>query len=149
MPLASGIVGEGGTVWTSRFTRTSRWRAALLVCVAAAFVFGISISNGWLIIASSAKFEAGSKSQFELLRILRFMAAVKMLFALVASAIAYWRLGFSIHRGAAFVLVSAVTLMATAPPMIWSGSHIGIGAALFHSGLLFFLALAWMDRGRA
>jgi hypothetical protein len=98
--------------------------------------------------ASSVNSEAGSASDIELLLILRFMAAVKMLFGLMVAAIAYWRFGFPIHRGSALVLIGASALMASAPPMLWSGIHLGISTALFDIGLLFFLALAWKDRGR-
>ena len=92
--------------------------------------------------------DAAGGGAFEpmLLLLLRFMAATKFAGVIGAALLVHWRLRRATPRRLAVGYVVAVAIMAVAPGLIWSLSHVGLAAALFHIGLLAFLLLAWKDQ---
>lgn len=91
----------------------------------------------------------GSGVEWQLLLLLRFMAAVKTAMVLGACGLVHWRFGRAIAHPVALAYGASVAVMAAAPALIWSLSHVAIGAGLFHLGLLGFLVTAWRDDGVA
>jgi hypothetical protein len=80
-----------------------------------------------------------------LTRLMRFMAALKAVMVMAASAAVLWRLGaaISLPRFAAYAVTCAS--MAAGPGLIWGMAHIGLGALLLHGGLFATLLLIWFD----
>jgi hypothetical protein len=97
--------------------------------------------------ASAAVGAAGSAlpADADLVLLVRFMAVVKAMMAMAAAGLVWWRLGSGIGTGLAAGYIAAVTLMATSPGVVWSMTSPTLASALFHSGLLFGLALAARD----
>jgi hypothetical protein len=98
--------------------------------------------------AASAVFAAAGSAlpaDADLVLLVRFMAVVKAMMALAAAGLVWWRLGSGIGTGLAAGYIAAVTLMATSPGVVWSMTSPILASALFHSGLLFALALAARD----
>jgi hypothetical protein len=100
---------------------------------------------GFLVTGTEAANLAIAQYGAELTRLLRFMAAVKAVIAVAGSGAVLWRLGsaISLPRFAAYALTCAV--MATGPGLIWSMSHVALGALLFHGGLFATILLFWND----
>uniref|UniRef100_Q07TI6 Uncharacterized protein n=1 Tax=Rhodopseudomonas palustris (strain BisA53) TaxID=316055 RepID=Q07TI6_RHOP5 len=121
--------------------RTSPWQPALLIVVIAA------AATAWL--AAGSAQSALLDGDAELAMLLRFMAAVKATIALAVLGVTVWRLGHPAPTAVALLYLAAVALMAAAPGVIWQLAYVGIGAGLFHAGLLLFLAALVADRGGA
>ena len=81
----------------------------------------------------------------DLARLLRFMAVIKAGMAVMASWLVDWRLRFAAPPRLATAYIAALALMVAGPGLIWSMTHIIVGAVLFHAGLLLLLALGWAD----
>jgi hypothetical protein len=81
----------------------------------------------------------------ELARLLRFMAVVKAGMMLAATGLVAWRFGSEMSDRLATGYVLAISLMALSPGLIWNMGSLILASALFHSGLLFGLALAARD----
>ncbi|WP_048859517.1 hypothetical protein, partial [Acidisphaera rubrifaciens] len=84
-----------------------------------------------------------------LVRLLRGMALLKAVLAGGAGALVVWRLRHTTPPRLAALYVLAGVLMASAPGVVWTLSHLVAGAALFHAGLLLGVVLAWADRAPA
>jgi hypothetical protein len=84
-----------------------------------------------------------------LTRLLRAMAAIKMLIAGMAGAAVYWRLGSPVGVVRFGAYLAAGGAMAAGPGLIWAMSHVGAGALLLHGGLLATILLLWRDPGMA
>ena len=113
-------------------------RAALLyAAVGTAGVAGY-LAGRW------ASAETGGM-EWQLVLLLRFMAAVKGAMVLGALGLTQWRLRRPISNGLAAGYGLALAAMAAAPGLIWSLAEIAPGAACFHAGLLAYLVLAWRD----
>jgi hypothetical protein len=108
-------------------------------------VVGLAFAGGMLATASTdtARLIAGAGGDWA--RLLRAMAALKMLFAGAASAAVLWRLGapISVMRWSGYALAAAATW--AGPGLIWGLAHIGLGAALLHGGLIATAILLWRD----
>jgi hypothetical protein len=133
----AGVAAPGRpAIW-----RASFWLPALLVVVVAT--------------AATAGLLAGSAhpslpdSDAELAMLLRFMAGVKAVLALAALGVTTWRLGHPASSAVALLYLAAVALMCAAPGVIWQLAYVGIGAGLFHAGLLLFLGALFADRVEA
>jgi hypothetical protein len=87
--------------------------------------------------------EAGSDAGLSTL--IRFMAVVKAGMVLAAAGLVAWRMGSEMSDRLATGYIAAVCLMAMAPGLIWNMGSLVLASALFHSGLLFGLALAARD----
>jgi hypothetical protein len=85
----------------------------------------------------------------DLVRLLRFMAAVKAVLALGAAGAVVWRLGVGVTLPwfAAYALAGAA--MAAGPGVIWGMAHVGLGAVLLHGGLAGTVLLLWRDQAAA
>jgi hypothetical protein len=78
-------------------------------------------------------------------RLLRAMAAIKMLLAALAGTAVLWRLAVPAQPGWLAGYAAAAGAMAAGPVLIWNFSHIMTGALLLHSGLLTAILLLWRD----
>jgi hypothetical protein len=123
--------------------RTSPWQPALLVLV------GAAVAAGWLAAGLNAAQPSLLEGDAELATLLRFMAAVKAVIALAVLGVTAWRLGHPATPAIALLYLASVSLMAAAPGVIWQLAHVGVGAGLFHAGLLLFLGALVADRGGA
>ncbi len=81
----------------------------------------------------------------DLVGLLRFMALLKAAFALGFVGVIWWRLASPIEawRLAAYAATSAA--MSSGPVLIWTMTHLGLGALLLHAGLLAAALLLWRD----
>jgi hypothetical protein len=114
-------------------------RAGMLAIIAAALVAGFAATG------TQATQLAILHDGPALTRLMRFMAALKAVMVMAASAAVLWRLGaaISLPRFAAYAVTC--TSMAAGPGLIWGMAHIGLGALLLHGGLFATLLLIWFD----
>jgi len=132
-------VAQGGpAVW-----RASLWQPALLVLV------GATAAAGWLAAGVDAARPSLLDSDPELAMLLRFMAGVKAAIALAVLGVTAWRLGHPATPAVILLYLAAVSLMCAAPGVIWQLAYVGVGAGLFHAGLLLLLGALVADRGEA
>jgi len=82
-----------------------------------------------------------------LTRLLRAMAAIKLLIAALAGATLYWRLSLPAAPPRLAAYAAAAAAMAAGPGLIWNLNHIAAGALLLHAGLIATLLLLWRDPG--
>ena len=115
-------------------------RSALAVAVALAIVVAFVAGH------EAASTRAVEIAGPELTRLLRFMAVLKGVCAAGAVSLVWWRSGYPATLPAATSYVAACLLMAAAPGLIWSMSHVALGAVLFHAGLALLLVVCWTDR---
>lgn len=85
----------------------------------------------------------------ELFRLLRGMAAIKGLLALLAFAAAWWRLGRDTTPRLAATYVGGVWALAFAAGLIWQLTAVPAASGLFHVATLVLLVAAWRDAGPA
>lgn len=81
----------------------------------------------------------------DLVRVLRFMAAMKAGFALIAWAACFWRLARPAASWRTAVYVSGPPVMIAGTAGMWSLHHLGASALGLHLGLLAVLAAALTD----
>ncbi len=114
-------------------------RAGMLAIIAAALVAGFAVTG------TQATHLAILHDGPALTRLMRFMAGLKAVMVMAASAAVLWRLGaaISLPRFAAYAVTCAS--MAAGPGLIWGMAHIGLGALLLHGGLFATLLLIWFD----
>ncbi len=128
------VAPASGTVFTPAILR-----AGMLTLVIAA------LATGFLVTGTGAANLAIAHEGPDLTRLLRFMAAIKGGIAIAGSAAVLWRLGAAIS--APWLAAYAITCasMALGPGLIWSMSHVALGALLLHGGLLATIILFWRD----
>jgi hypothetical protein len=97
------------------------------------------------ITAAYAHAHPGAAADPALTRLLRAMAAIKMLLAAFAGAAVLWRLASPASPAWLAAYAAAIASTAAGPALIWNLSHIGIGALLLHCGLLATILLLWRD----
>jgi len=114
-------------------------RVALIGVVASAAL------AGYLATEPHAAALAVSHDGAALTRLMRFMAAVKMLLAAAALAGVVWRLGAPVSLAWFGAYAAAAAAMAAGPGLIWGMVHVGAGALALHGGLLASLVLLWRD----
>lgn len=110
-------------------------RLLLLAAVAIGAVGAIVADTASPVIAADA----------DLVGLLRFMALLKAALALAFVGVIWWRLASPAGpwRLAAYAATGAA--MTAGPILIWTMSHLGLGAALLHAGLLAAALLLWRD----
>ncbi len=81
----------------------------------------------------------------DLTRLLRAMAAMKLMFAAGLLAAAYWRLAMPASVWRLTSCAVAAAAMAAGPVLIWEMAHVRAGALLLHAGLLASVLLLWRD----
>jgi hypothetical protein len=117
-----------------------RWRrGSLLLIVAAAFVAGFLVTD------STASAHAVGMAGADLTRLLRAMAALKLLFVGGAVGAVIWRAGAPVTAARAALYAASCGAMAMGPGLIWGMAHVGAGALLLHGGLLCTALLLWRD----
>jgi hypothetical protein len=80
-----------------------------------------------------------------LTRLMRFMAAIKLVIAIAGAAAVLWRLGVAISLPLFGVYAVSCAAMAAGPGLIWDMVHVGLGALLLHGGLFATIVLVWRD----
>ena len=110
----------------------------LLVTVSAAV-------GGFLATGPDAISLAATTAGADLTRLLRFMAALKGMMAVVALAAVMWRLGAAVTPLRLATYGIAAAAMAAGPGLIWGMVHLKLGAALLHGGLFATIILLWRD----
>lgn len=81
----------------------------------------------------------------ELAVLLRGMAAIKGLLAVLAASLVCWRFGLPISVRAAGAYATCAGLMFVACALIWQLAFIPLAAALFHAGGIGALLVAWRE----
>ncbi len=109
-----------------------------LVAVACAALAGGLVVNGG---SAHAVAQAGP----DLTRLLRAMAAIKVMLAVGATAVVLWRLQSPISVGRFSLYVLATAGMAAGPGLIWTMAHVALGAFALHAGLIVSVLLLWRD----
>jgi hypothetical protein len=114
-------------------------RALLVVAVVAGALGGAAATGPH---AATAAIRAAGP---ELARLLRAMAALKVLMAAPLMAAVAWRLGSVVSPGRLVADAAACAAMAVGPGLIWSLAQVKLGALLLHGGLLATVVLLWRD----
>lgn len=117
-------------------------RTVIVAVVLVATVAGFAV-GAWS--GPEAAIQAGP----ELVRLMRFMAALKAGLALLAVGAVVWRLRAPVVVGRFVAYAAAVAAMSAGPGLIWGMSDIVAGSALLHGGLLATVLLLWRDPGTA
>ena len=81
----------------------------------------------------------------ELTRLLRAMAALKLLFVAAAAAAVLWRLQAPARPALLAGYAASAAAMTAGPGLIWFASHIVLASVLMHGGLAASLLLLWRD----
>jgi hypothetical protein len=114
-------------------------RVGMLTLMVAALI------AGFLVTGTGAENLAIGRDGADLTRLLRFMAAIKGVIAIAASAAVLWRLGAVISPPWFVAYAVTCAAMAAGPGLIWSMSHVALGALLLHGGLFATIILFWRD----
>ncbi len=114
-------------------------RPLLLIVIAAAVAAAFMLTGHDQ--AERAVAEAGG----DLTRLLRAMAAIKMVVAVAVTAGILWRLGSAATPPWLIAYALACAAMAAGPVLIWQMAYVGSGTLLLHGGLLSALVLLWRD----
>jgi hypothetical protein len=114
-------------------------RAGMLAIIAAALVAGFAVTG------TQATHLAILHDGPALTRLMRFMAGLKAVMVMAASAAVLWRLGAAISLPRLVAYAVTCASMAAGPGLIWGMAHIGLGALLLHGGLFATLLLVWFD----
>jgi hypothetical protein len=128
------IAQAQGGIFTATLLRTG-----MLAIIAAAVIAGL------LATGTQATHVAILQDGAALTRLMRFMAALKAVMVMAASAAVLWRLGAAISLPGFVAYAGTCALMAAGPGLIWGMAHVGLGALLLHGGLLATILLIWFD----
>jgi hypothetical protein len=114
--------------------------AFMLLAIACATALGLVVTN------TEASAAAVAQAGPDLVRLLRGMALIKVLFAACAMGVVLWRLAVApIAPPWLALYAAACAAMAAGPGLIWHMDFVRTGAALLHGGLLLSLLLVWRD----
>jgi hypothetical protein len=134
LTTATPIAPARGTIFTPTILC-----AGMLTLITAAFI------AGFLVTGTEATTLAIGRDGADLTRLMRFLAAIKGVMALAASAAVLWRLGVAISLPLFAAYAVTCAAMAAGPGLIWSMSHVALGALLLHGGLFATVLLLWND----
>ena len=118
---------------------TAQVRALFVLLLVAAVVIG------FLTTSPEASAQAVVAAGEDLTRLLRAMAALKVMLALGAVLGVCWRLGAPVSAPRFAVYALACGAMALGPGLIWGMVHVRAGAVLLHGGLLVAVVVLWRD----
>jgi len=122
-----------------RIARPQTGRMIVMAAAAAGLAAGAAYAHG----------HPGAVVDPALARLLRAMAAIKMLLAACAGAAMWWRLSMPARPAWLAGYAAAAAAIAAGPALIWNLSHIGAGAILLHGGLLAIVLILWRDPATA
>ena len=128
--------GEGAGVVASGSTGVRVLFVALLVA---------ALVGGFVATSTAASAQAVSAAGEDLTRLLRGMAALKVLLALGAMLGVLWRLGAPVSAPRFVVYAVACGAMALGPGLVWEMVYVRAGAVLLHGGLLVAVVVLWRD----
>jgi hypothetical protein len=114
----------------------------LLLCIVV-----LALAAGLVVTPQATVATAVEAAGTDLTRLLRAMAAIKVLFAAGATAAILWRFGGGVSAPWFVAYAVACCAMAAGPGLIWGVAHTGLGAALLHGGLFAAIVLLWRDPG--
>ncbi len=114
-------------------------KTLLMALIVLAFAGGMLATDS----AKTARLIAAAGGDWA--NLLRAMAAIKMLFAGLASAAVLWRLGAPISATSWSGYALATAAAWAGPGLIWGLAHILLGALLLHGGLIAMAILVWRD----
>ena len=109
-------------------------RAILLLAVAAGLAAGTLAALG-----------APATHDADMAHLLRAMALLKAVIAIVVTGFVLWRFGAPVGPVRLTGYALACAAMACGPGLIWGMVHLGAGALLLHGGLLVAILLFWRD----
>jgi hypothetical protein len=117
----------------------------ILVISGFAVILLASLLLGYFATSPAATLAAVQRDGADLTRLMRFMAGLKAMLAIGATAGVVWRLAapVSLPWFAAYAVAGAA--MAAGPGVIWGMAHVGAGALLLHGGLFATVLLLWRD----
>lgn len=81
----------------------------------------------------------------DLVRLLRMMAVLKGVIALVSVGVVWWRFSLPVLPRTAVAYLIGAWLMAGASVVMWQLTYLMAGAVVFHMGLALGLLTAWRD----
>lgn len=108
--------------------------------LAAATVLALAAGAGWGLSAPQAGLDA------DLVRVLRFMAVIKLAFAVIALAASWWRLARPASGWRTAAYIGGPPLAVGGAMLLLALHDLGIAALALHGGLLAVLAAALTDR---
>ncbi len=126
-----------------RRVAADRARLALVGVVVVAAIAGVAGPD------RAASAQAVAAAGPDLVRLLRAMAAIKLLLAGLAGAVVYWRLGAGVGAARLAAYLAAGGAMAAGPGLIWTLTDVAAGAVLLHGGLLATILLLCRDPAMA
>jgi hypothetical protein len=117
------------------------WSVQLLFLM----VLGGAVIAGRNMTDSDGSLRAITEAGPDLVRLLRFMVAIKSLLFIGAASAVVWRLksGISIARFGAYCCLTG--MMAVGLCEMWQIKHVGLGALMLHGGLVTSTLLLWQD----
>jgi hypothetical protein len=132
-------------VSTTPSTRTAWVAAPMRARATVLFIILAAALAGALATGADTSARAVAESGADLTRLLRAMAAIKVLMAAAAAGAVVWRLAAPVSPAwlAGYALAGAA--MAAGPGLIWGMAHVAAGAALLHAGLIATVVLLWRD----
>lgn len=102
-----------------------------------------------LLAGASAGIALGAREtpvpDFELLRLLRAMAVIKLAFVALAAGVVLWRLQAPIRSAWLAGYVAVCFAMAAGPSLIWFSSQIILASVLLHAGIAASIVLLWRE----
>jgi hypothetical protein len=136
MSIAVSTTSGARAAWVASRLRA---RVAFLFVILGAAVVGALATQPD--ITARAVADSGA----DLTRLLRAMAAIKVLMAAGAAAGVLWRLAAPVSLAGFAAYAVAGAAMAAGPGLIWGMAHVAAGAVLLHAGLLATVVLLWRD----
>ncbi len=105
------------------------------------------LGSAMLLVAPLAMFEPAAywADDAELFTLLRGMAVIKGMLALLAFSAVWWRLGQPMTARLAKTYIVGVWALALASGLIWQLSFIVAASGLFHLATIVLLVAAWRD----
>jgi hypothetical protein len=100
---------------------------------------------GWLSTDPVSAAQAAARAGEDLTRLLRAMAAIKMVLAAAVLAGMWWRMATPTPAGRLAAYVAAAAAMSAGPVMIWGIAQVAVGALVLHAGLITGLVVLWRD----
>ena len=112
-------------------------RARLLLVAGSGLLFAIPL----LVLQPAALWT----TDVELFRLLRGMGSLKILLAVIALTVIWWRLGRPVPAGLQAVLIGGVWALSLAAGLIWQMHLVLPASGLFHAATFVLLVAAWRD----